>query len=162
VISFQKQHYSIFIRFTSGQLDRASGRFSLKSFSHLKGTLEYSELLDIIRTCCHIIRTAYRDFPNSVDFWNPTPRWILIDLASGWCCSNVWSSSSLSAGHWEASERKVLVFRTDVANWWVSGREHHIVWTVAWDPNSLSWNLHRIFLEQWNSLHEACDTCNLS
>jgi hypothetical protein len=29
------------------------------------------------------------DFPNSVDFWNPTPCWILIDLASGRCCSDV-------------------------------------------------------------------------
>jgi hypothetical protein len=43
-----------------------------------------------------------------------------------------------------------------------SGQEHHIVRTVAWDPTSLSWNLHIIFLENWNSFHEACDICNLS
>jgi hypothetical protein len=31
-------------------------------------TLEYSEILDIVRTCCHVVRTACRDFPNSVNF----------------------------------------------------------------------------------------------
>jgi hypothetical protein len=68
----------------------------------------------------------------------------------------------LSVGHCRASGRKVLVVRTDVANWWASGWEHHIVLTVSWDPTSLSWNLHIIFIEHWNSLREACDTCNLS
>jgi hypothetical protein len=73
----------------SGRLDRESRRSSLKSFPRSNGTLEYFELLDIVRTCCHVVRTACRDFPNSVDFWNTTPCWILIDLASGRCCSDV-------------------------------------------------------------------------
>jgi hypothetical protein len=47
------------------------------------------EKLDIVRTCCHVVRTACRDFPNSVNFWNPTPCWILIDLASRQCCPDV-------------------------------------------------------------------------
>jgi len=51
------------------------------SFLLSNETLEYFEILDSVRTCCHIIRTTCRDFPNSVDFWNLTPCWILIDLA---------------------------------------------------------------------------------
>jgi hypothetical protein len=58
VISFQKQRNFIFIWFTSGWLDRVSGRSSLKSLPRLNGTLEYSELLDIVRTCCWVIRTV--------------------------------------------------------------------------------------------------------
>jgi hypothetical protein len=92
-IFFQKQHNSIFIWFTSGRLDRVSWRTSLKFFPCSNGTLEYSKILDIFRTWCHVVRMACRDFPNSVDFWNPTPCWILIDLAFGWCCSDVRTSS---------------------------------------------------------------------
>jgi hypothetical protein len=104
-ISFQKQGNSIFIRFTSKRLDRASGWSWLKFFLRSIKNLEYSEILDIVRTCCHVVQTACRDFLNSVDFWNPTPCWILIDLESGRCCSEVRTSSSLSARHWGASRR---------------------------------------------------------
>jgi len=45
-----------------------------------------------------------RRLPNSVDFWNSTPCWILIDLAFGRCCSDVRMSSLLSVGHCEAFE----------------------------------------------------------
>jgi hypothetical protein len=38
------------------------------SFLCSNRTLEYSEMLDSIWTCCHIVRTTCRDFPNSVDF----------------------------------------------------------------------------------------------
>jgi len=37
--------------------------------------------------------TACRNFSTSVDFWNPTPCWTMIDLASWWCCSDVRVSS---------------------------------------------------------------------
>jgi hypothetical protein len=77
----------------SGRLDRAFGRSSLKSFRRSNRTLEYSKLLDIVLTCCHVVRTACRDFPNSVDFWKQTPCWILINLASERCCSDVQASS---------------------------------------------------------------------
>jgi hypothetical protein len=40
-----------------------------------------------------IVLTDYRNFPNSVDFWEQTPYWILIDWASGRCCFDVWTSS---------------------------------------------------------------------
>jgi len=49
--------------------------------------------LDIVRTCCLVVWTDCRNFPNSVDFWEQTPCWILIDWASGRCCSNVRTSS---------------------------------------------------------------------
>jgi len=89
----QKQRNSIFISFTSERFDRVSGRSSLKSFSRSNGTLEYSEILDIVRTCYHVVRKSCRNFPNSVNCWNPTPCWTLIDLASGRCCSDVRTSS---------------------------------------------------------------------
>jgi len=64
-----------------------------KSFPCSNGTLEYSELQDIIRTCCHVFWTSCKDFLNSVDFWKQTHCWILIDLAPGRCCSGVRTSS---------------------------------------------------------------------
>jgi hypothetical protein len=88
----QKQRNSILIRFTSGRLDRASRQSSLKSFPRSNGNLELSELLDIVRTCCRVVRKDCRDFPNSVDFWKQTPCWILIDRASERCCSDVQTS----------------------------------------------------------------------
>jgi hypothetical protein len=129
-ISFQKQRNSIFISFTSKQLDWASGRSSLKSFQHSNGTLEYSEILDIVQTAC-------RDFPNSVDFWNPTPCWILIYIASGQCCSDVRTSSSLSTGHWGAF-----------------GCLQRPVRMVSQEPSILSWILQGLFMDIFL---EACD-----
>jgi len=38
------------------------------SFLRSNGTLEYSEMLDSVWTCCHVIRTTCNDFPNSVNF----------------------------------------------------------------------------------------------
>jgi hypothetical protein len=134
-ISFQKQRNSIFIRFTSGRLERASGRSSLKPFPRLKGTLEYSEILDIVQTCYHVFRTAWRDFPNSVDFWNPTLCWILIDLAFGRCCYDVRTSSSLSAGHRGASRRLQRLVRT-----------------VSQEPVVLPWNLQGLFMNIFKML----------
>jgi hypothetical protein len=130
-ISFQKQRNSIFIRFTSRRLDRASGRSWLKSFPRSNETLEYSEIMGIVRTCCHVIRTACRDFPNSVDFWNPTPCWILIDLGSRRCCFVFWMSSSLSAGHWSAG------------HWGAPGRLQRPVRTVAQEPAVFGLNFAR-------------------
>jgi hypothetical protein len=106
----QKQRNSILIRFASGRLDRASGQSSLKYFPRSNRNLEFIwttgyhpdvlpslpdvlKILNIVRTCCRVIRTDYRDFPNSVDFWKQTPCWILIDRASGRCCSDVRTSS---------------------------------------------------------------------
>lgn len=65
---------------------------------HSNRILEYSEILDNVWMCCNVIRTTCRDFPNSVDFWNLSPCWILIDLA----------------------DRKVLLYRPDFfkANCW--------------------------------------------
>jgi hypothetical protein len=96
-ISFQKQRNSIFIKFTSG-------RSSLETFPHSNGTLEYSEILDIIRMCCYVIRTACRDIPNNVNFWNSTPCWTMIDQASRRCCSDVRTSSSFSVRHCGVSD----------------------------------------------------------
>jgi len=137
MISFQKQRNSIFIRFRSGQLDWASGRSSLKSFPRSNGTLECSELLDFVWTCCHVVRTASRDFPNSVNFWNPTPCWILTDLASGRCYSDIRRSSSLSAGHWGAF-----------------GCLQRPVRTVVQEPTVLSWILQGLFIDIFL---KACD-----
>jgi hypothetical protein len=109
----------------------------IKIISSFERTLEYSEILDIVRMCFYVVWTACRDFPNSVDFWNPTPCWILIDLASGRCCSDVRTSSSLSAGHWG-----------------VSGRLKRSVRTVAQEPAVLTWKLHGIFMDIFL---ETCD-----
>jgi hypothetical protein len=130
VISFQKQRNSIFIRFTSG-------RSSLKSFPRSNGTLEYSEILDIVRTCCHVVRMACRDFPNSVDLWNPTLCWTMIDLVSGRCCFDVRTSSSLSVRHCRASRRLQRLIRT-----------------VTQESVVLTWKLHGIFIEIFL---ETCD-----
>jgi len=56
--------------------------FALTPFRVRMKTLEYSKMLDSVRTTC-------RDFPNSVDFWKPTQCRIMIDLLSGRCCSVV-------------------------------------------------------------------------
>jgi hypothetical protein len=61
----QKQRNSIFIRFASGRLDRASGRSSLKSFPRSNGNLELYELLDIVRTCCRVVRTVCKYWTSS-------------------------------------------------------------------------------------------------
>jgi hypothetical protein len=121
----------------SGRLNRASGRSSLKSFPRLNGTLEYSETLDIVRTCCHVVGMACRDFSNNVDFWNPTPCWTMIDLASERCRSDVRMSSSLSVRHCGASRRLKRPF-----------------WTVAQEPAILAWKLHGIFI---GIFLETCD-----
>jgi hypothetical protein len=38
------------------------------SFLRSNETLEYSEMLDSVYTCCHVVRKTRRDFLNSVDF----------------------------------------------------------------------------------------------
>jgi hypothetical protein len=38
------------------------------SFPRSNGTQEYSKMLDSVRTCCHVVRTTCRNFPNSDDF----------------------------------------------------------------------------------------------
>jgi hypothetical protein len=60
--------------------------FAVSPFLARKGFLEYFGMLDIVRMHC-------RNFPNSVDFWEQNPCWILIDRASEWCCSDVRMSS---------------------------------------------------------------------
>jgi hypothetical protein len=49
--------------------------------------------LDIVQTCCRVVQTDCRNFPNNVDFWERTPYWILIDWAFGRCYSDVQTSS---------------------------------------------------------------------
>jgi hypothetical protein len=80
-ISFQKQCNSILIRSTSRRLGERLDGLLYNSFLCSNRTLDYSEILDSVRTCCNVVQKTCRDFPNSVDFWNPTPCWILIDLA---------------------------------------------------------------------------------
>jgi hypothetical protein len=41
--------------------------FVVSPFCARKGYLEYSGMLDIVRTCCHVVRTSCINFPNSVD-----------------------------------------------------------------------------------------------
>jgi len=136
-ISFQKQRNSIFIRSTSRRLDRASDGLCYNSLLRSNGTLEYSELLDIVRMCCNIIRTSCRDFPNSVDFWNPTSCWTMIDLAFRRCFSDVRTSSLLSVRHCGAS-----------------GRLQRLVRMVAQELVDLAWNYGRTL---HGHLLEACD-----
>jgi len=99
---------------------------------------------------CNILQKQRISYPENsllVEYWlTEHPDGVALTSGRRQC---------LSVGHYGASERKVLVVRMDVANWWASGREHHIVRTVSWDTTSLSWNLHRIFLEHyenWNWL----------
>jgi len=95
--------------------------------------------LDIVRTCCLVVRMDCRNFPNSVDFWEQTPCWILIDRASERCCSDVRTSSmficKILRGIRTPSKARpngytgtcwfVLVFAMDTS--WVSSRS---LWTV--------------------------------
>jgi hypothetical protein len=41
--------------------------FVVSPFRAHKGNPEYPGMLDIVRTCCHIVQTSCRNFPNSVD-----------------------------------------------------------------------------------------------
>lgn len=86
--------------------------------SHLDGL----QRLDIIRKCCLVVRTDFRNFPNSVDFWEQTPCWILIDQASGRCCSDFRTSSMFISKTLRASRRL-----------------QRPVWAVAQEPADLSW-----------------------
>jgi hypothetical protein len=124
-----------------------------KILSAFERTLEYSEILDIVRTCCHVVRMACRDFPNSVNFWNLTPCWMLIDLASGRCCFDVRTSSLLSAGNWGAFrrlqrpvwtvEQEPVVFVLDFAR----TLHGHLLETcdhthgMKWDTVHITWRL---------------------
>jgi hypothetical protein len=45
--------------------------FAITHFRAREGNPKYSGMLDIIRTCCHVVRTSCRNFSNNVD-WNPT------------------------------------------------------------------------------------------
>jgi len=102
-ISFQKQRNSIFIGFTSGRLDQASGRSSLKSFPRSNGTLEYSKILDIVQRCYHIVRTACRDFPylclRQKPYYLSNTEWRQdgIAMSSGRYCRVVWTDA---LEHW--------------------------------------------------------------
>jgi hypothetical protein len=164
-ISFRNSAISILIRFASERLDRASGLSSLKSFLRSNKTLELSELLDIARTCCRVVRTACRDFPNSVDFWNTTPCRILIYIASERCCSVVRTSSKFICKTLRGVRTPskacpdcctgtcwfVLVFVMDSS--WISSRS---LWTIkVWihEDSDLKTNfpikmlpLHKVFL----------------
>jgi hypothetical protein len=66
----------------------------------------------------------------------------MIDLASGRCCSDVWTSSSLSIRHCGAS-----------------GRFQRPVWTVALEPVVLPW-IHEYFQDACDQSHAL--TCTLS
>jgi len=97
------------------------------------------QILDIVRTSCRVVRTDCRDFPNSVDSWKQTPCWILIDRASGRCCSDVRTSSmficrTLQGVRTPSKARQdgfigtgwfVLIFAMDTS--WVSSRS---LWAV--------------------------------
>jgi hypothetical protein len=94
-----------------------------KTFPRTDGILEVSKLMDIVwtyfwvvRTWCWVVRTDCKYFPNSVDFWKYTPRRILIDRASGMCCSDVWTSGT---------DWFVLVFAKDSS--WITSRS---LWTI--------------------------------
>jgi hypothetical protein len=97
-------------------------------------------MLDSVLTCCHVIRTTCRAFPNNVDFWNPTPCWIQIDLA-------VWM---------------MLLCRSDVfkANCWTlrgvrtpsKARPDGCIETCCSDLE-IAWNLHGHLLETCDHTH---------
>jgi hypothetical protein len=89
-------------------------------------------MLDIVRTCCHVVRTSCINFPNSVDCWNPTP----CRIGEAW--PSVWT---------------VLLWCLDVFNaeasrhFGESGRLQRPVWTVAQEMAVLTWKLHEIFMD---------------
>jgi hypothetical protein len=112
--------------------------FAITPFLHSNGTLEYSEMMDSVRTCCHIVRTTCKDFPDSVDFWNPTQCRIMIDLASRRCCPNVRTFFKAEASR----------------HYGASGHLQTPVRTVAQEPTVLTWKLHGIFMDIFL---ETCD-----
>jgi len=139
----QKQRNSIFIKFMSGRLDRASERSSLKSFPHSNWIMDLSELLDIIWTYFRVVRTACRDWTSfgrvatSSGRLAKTPQTVSIaeiqlrvEIGEAWPRVRtvlLWHLDIFNAEtsrHCRVSGRKVLVVRKDVANWRASGRDH--------------------------------------
>jgi hypothetical protein len=129
-----------------------------------------------------IIRTASKwCCPDVQDGCNSSPRIALSRIASERCFPVIWMDVAIfpylclwrkfdflsnsdehldgcnldlfeSSRHWWASGQYCQVVRTDVADWWASGRFTGLLRTEAWDPTSLSWNLHKIFFEHFETL----------
>jgi hypothetical protein len=96
-------------------------------------------MLDFVRTCCHVIRTSRRNFPNNVDCWNPT----LCRIGEAW-----------------PSIRTVLLWHLDVFSAKSSrhcgafGRLQRPIRTVVQEPAVLTWKFHEIFMDIFL---ETCD-----
>jgi hypothetical protein len=117
VISFQKQRNSIFIGFTSGRLDRASRRSLLKSFPRSNGTLEYSEILDIIRT----VATSSGRLAETSQTMSTSEIQLLVEYCLTWRPEGV----ALTSGHLQC---------LSVRHCGASGRFQGPVQTVAQEP----------------------------
>jgi len=149
----QKQRNSILIRFASRWLDRASGWSLLKSFPCSNKNLELSELLDIVQTCCWVVRGACWDWTSSG----------CVALSSGRIVETsqtvLTSENRLLVEYW-LIERPDSVALTSERLSCLSVRHYgaykHLqrpVWTVAQELTNLSWFLQRTL---HGYLLEAC------
>jgi len=87
-----------------------------------------------------MVQTACRDFPNSVDFWNPTPCWILIDLPP----DSVALTSGCLHRYLQDTEGRPEAFKGPF------GRLHM-------NPLFLSWILHGLFMDSfWKLVISYC------
>jgi hypothetical protein len=127
--------------FAGSNLGRYKTDFAVTSFCARKGYPEYSGMLDSVWTCCHVVRTSCKNFPNKCRL-KSNSVWTLekLDLASEWCCLDVWTSSTLklldTAGRLDAFKAPSRrLHRNRLADF------------------EFTWNLHRHLLETCDKAH---------